>query len=128
MTSAPALRLTRGAEAREAGEVARDAPTGMLAFPPASWPPRRLPGGRSRFDLDRAPRDAHNEGMTRRCIAAFALAAALAVGAPSTPRPPTSTPIVEDDPRWDCRTMGNRQCGPQVPMLDLDGLMFGRTD
>jgi hypothetical protein len=23
-----------------------------------------------------------------------------------------STVIQEDDPRWDCRTMGNRICGP----------------
>lgn len=24
--------------------------------------------------------------------------------------------IYEDDPRWDCRTMGNRVCGPRVPV------------
>lgn len=23
--------------------------------------------------------------------------------------------ITEDDPRWDCRTMGNKICGPNAP-------------
>lgn len=23
--------------------------------------------------------------------------------------------ITEDDPRWDCRTMGNKVCGPNAP-------------
>lgn len=26
-----------------------------------------------------------------------------------------ATPIMEDDPRWDCRTMGNLTCGPGAP-------------
>lgn len=26
--------------------------------------------------------------------------------------PGTSSGIAEDDPRWDCRTMGNEICGP----------------
>ncbi len=25
---------------------------------------------------------------------------------------PSAVRITEDDPRWDCRTMGNRICGP----------------
>jgi hypothetical protein len=30
---------------------------------------------------------------------------------------PAATIIEEDDPRWDCRTMGNQVCGPQLPTL-----------
>lgn len=31
----------------------------------------------------------------------------------STPlTPPHHTRITEDDPRWDCRVMGNHLCGP----------------
>ena len=44
--------------------------------------------------------------------------------APTDPRPlPAPTPIVhieEDDPGWDCNTMGNRLCGPQDER-DQDG-------
>jgi hypothetical protein len=29
-----------------------------------------------------------------------------------TPTPRPSHTITEDDPSWDCRTMGNRSCGP----------------
>lgn len=40
--------------------------------------------------------------------------------APTDPKPlPSPTPIVhieEDDPGWDCNTMGNRLCGPQDEM------------
>lgn len=32
-----------------------------------------------------------------------------------TPVPMPTAPIQEDDPRWDCRTMGNRICGPLAP-------------
>ncbi|HEV2122950.1 MAG TPA: hypothetical protein VGW38_09265 [Chloroflexota bacterium] len=28
---------------------------------------------------------------------------------------PVPAPIMEDDPRWDCRTMGNLTCGPGAP-------------
>lgn len=28
---------------------------------------------------------------------------------------PTPRPIMEDDPGWDCRTMGNLMCGPDDP-------------
>ena len=36
---------------------------------------------------------------------------------PFTPlRPVTPTTVItEDDPRWDCRTMGNQICGPGQP-------------
>jgi hypothetical protein len=27
--------------------------------------------------------------------------------------------IMEDDPRWDCATMGNRVCGPEVPVTPI---------
>ena len=55
----------------------------------------------------------------RKTIAAAAIALALAGCAPATPahstlpepRPGTDT-ITEDDPRWNCETMGNKQCGP----------------
>lgn len=33
-------------------------------------------------------------------------------GATATESPSFSGVITEDDPRWDCRTMGNRVCGP----------------
>lgn len=29
--------------------------------------------------------------------------------------PPTMERITEDDPRWDCLTMGDRVCGPSLP-------------
>jgi hypothetical protein len=31
---------------------------------------------------------------------------------PATATTTTTERIEEDDPRWDCRTMGNRRCGP----------------
>lgn len=44
--------------------------------------------------------------------AAFGLACA---SPPPPPPPPVALPTVEviheDDPRWDCHTMGNRTCG-----------------
>jgi hypothetical protein len=30
---------------------------------------------------------------------------------PAAPADTDTTVIYEDDPRWDCRTMGNRECG-----------------
>jgi len=37
---------------------------------------------------------------------------------PTTPTPPTTVPPVvpceEDEPCWDCETMGNKVCGPAV--------------
>lgn len=51
-----------------------------------------------------------------RLIAAYAagIAAATLIGIPaaghSAPAP-AMPQIEEDDPRWDCRTMGNRVCG-----------------
>lgn len=41
---------------------------------------------------------------------------------PGPPTPPTSPPrITEDDPRWDCRLMGNRRCGTSVPACRVRG-------
>lgn len=31
---------------------------------------------------------------------------------PIEPKPATGLVITEDDPRWDCTTMGNQVCGP----------------
>ncbi|AGT12798.1 hypothetical protein PHELEMICH_61 [Mycobacterium phage Phelemich] len=33
----------------------------------------------------------------------------------TTPTTVVQTTINEDDPAWDCRTMGNRVCGPLTP-------------
>lgn len=45
-----------------------------------------------------------------RMVAAFGVLAVIAAscGGPAEPER-----IYEDDPRWDCRTMGNRGCGVQ---------------
>jgi len=43
-------------------------------------------------------------------IAGFALCAA-GQDTPQPARTPGAVVISEDDPRWDCQTMGNRQCG-----------------
>jgi hypothetical protein len=55
-------------------------------------------------------------------LVALAIVGWLALAMPPANAHPTSsstpTRITEDDPRWDCRTMGNRLCGPQ---LDLRG-------
>jgi hypothetical protein len=53
----------------------------------------------------------------RRGVAAVAAALTLtgAGVAHADARPLAPKPIIsEDDPRWDCRTMGNRQCGVRV--------------
>lgn len=56
----------------------------------------------------------YDDRMNLRSIAALILAAFLATLAPApTLRPTTSTTISEDDPGWNCRTMGNHLCGPQ---------------
>ena len=34
--------------------------------------------------------------------------------APTTPATPSSPRIEEDDPRWNCNTMGNRECAPTI--------------
>ena len=40
----------------------------------------------------------------------------------------TDAPIMEDDPRWDCRTMGNALCGVTVQgtdyVLDFGSMTF----
>lgn len=44
-----------------------------------------------------------------------ALAAVLMSNVPPrTPAPVPSVSCVEDEPCWDCDTMGNRTCGPTV--------------
>ncbi|MBX6360058.1 MAG: hypothetical protein IRZ03_08260 [Acidobacterium ailaaui] len=56
----------------------------------------------------------------KKTIAAIAAAAVLATGC-KTPDQPTPVPAssshqpLEDEPGWDCHTMGNRQCGPEDP-------------
>lgn len=45
---------------------------------------------------------------TRRALVALAILATLAVSGPAADR------IEEDDPRWDCTTMGNRICGDRA--------------
>ncbi len=58
-----------------------------------------------------------------RYVPALALGLAILVGCAVAPDPapvaPTTTapaPVAlqEDDPGWDCQTMGNEQCGPEV--------------
>ena len=44
---------------------------------------------------------------------AFVLSAALVLA--TFPGPGFAQRITEDDPRWDCRTMGNKICGPNAP-------------
>lgn len=46
-------------------------------------------------------------------LAALAVTGACVVGGPPEyDKPiPQAEVIMEDDPRWDCRTMGNRICG-----------------
>lgn len=45
----------------------------------------------------------------------FVISAAQHVPASAPATVPTAAPerITEDDPRWDCRTMGNHICGPR---------------
>ena len=38
-------------------------------------------------------------------VAGFAIAIGIVIAQ-------ANGPIMEDDPRWDCRTMGNHVCGP----------------
>lgn len=44
----------------------------------------------------------------------FALLALTTACSSSTPKPPAA--LQEDDPGWDCRTMGNRTCGNVLPI------------
>jgi hypothetical protein len=52
-------------------------------------------------------------------VALVAIAALLALTVASNDAQ-QSIVIEEDDPRWDCETMGNKLCGPQVPTLILE--------
>jgi hypothetical protein len=40
-----------------------------------------------------------------------ALALAVLALTPASYPEPGFAPVAEDDPGWDCRTMGNRECG-----------------
>jgi hypothetical protein len=68
-----------------------------------------------------------------RCFLMGALIATLAVLA-LMPHPAHPTKIWEDDPRWDCRTMGNRVCGPgnvqgaPVGIYDESGVLMATFD
>lgn len=42
------------------------------------------------------------------------------VGTPNYPPPAESYTITEDDPEWNCLTMGNHQCGPEWDPLPED--------
>jgi hypothetical protein len=46
----------------------------------------------------------------RKFLATAVIAGSLVVGVGCTPG--QGSRITEDDPRWDCNTMGNRICGP----------------
>jgi hypothetical protein len=46
----------------------------------------------------------------RRTVAAVALVLVILTGC----QPTGTDRIEEDDPRWNCATMGNRECGPSV--------------
>lgn len=64
--------------------------------------------------------------------ALLALTAAACAPTPGMPSLPTTTPrITEDDPRWNCMTMGNHTCGPNwvpVPTPLADALAEGSKD
>lgn len=49
--------------------------------------------------------------MTRRIIAGVVVTFAVLRLATLPNDPPRPYTITEDDPRWDCHTMGNRVCG-----------------
>jgi hypothetical protein len=58
-------------------------------------------------------------------VTGLALGTALSSPAPrSSTTTTTTTTINEDDPRWDCRTMGNHQCGTTL-YFNLDGELYG---
>lgn len=56
-----------------------------------------------------------------RILAVLLIATALLAGcktpdqATNTPAPSVSHQPLEDQPGWDCHTMGNRHCGPEDP-------------
>ncbi|MFB9924892.1 hypothetical protein ACFORO_25990 [Amycolatopsis halotolerans] len=47
-------------------------------------------------------------------LLALQASGSLAVSVPGKTIPATATPCAEDEPCWDCHTMGNRKCGPPV--------------
>lgn len=89
--------------------------------------------GTERWEMGKMQRE--NVARAEKAICGVALAAAMAiivvvvylmtqVAAPTdygtmtpssrpSPAPVATVFIAEDDPRWDCHTMGNRICGPQ---------------
>jgi hypothetical protein len=53
----------------------------------------------------------------KKFLAVAALTLTVVIGGCSVNESPkTSDRIEEDDPRWDCRTMGNRICGEDLPV------------
>ena len=52
--------------------------------------------------------------VQRTLAAAVVGLATIAVGVTHADARPVAPKINEDDPRWDCRTMGNRQCGVKI--------------
>jgi hypothetical protein len=51
----------------------------------------------------------------KRAAVVIAAAAVLAVSGCKTETPPPGPQPEEDQPGWDCHTMGNHQCGPIDP-------------
>jgi len=75
--------------------------------------------------------------MTNKLAFPLAIASGIAIGLfmptgladkPATPTP-TITPtqvrefIAEDDPRWNCMTMGNKDCGPEWDLITDQGVV-----
>jgi hypothetical protein len=52
----------------------------------------------------------------KKSLAAAGITLALILaGCGASESPKQADRIEEDDPRWDCRTMGNRVCGEDLP-------------
>ena len=60
--------------------------------------------------------------------AALTIGTLFVVGAPvASADPGPGTAITEDDPRWDCRTMGDHVCGPHNSNAVAPGVYAGGT-
>lgn len=58
----------------------------------------------------------YRTAVTITAVAAATLGGAGLASAVTQPAPAHSTHrVTEDDPRWNCRTMGNRACGRTLP-------------
>jgi len=53
--------------------------------------------------------------MKKSLAAAGITLALILTGCGAGESPKQADRIEEDDPRWDCRTMGNRVCGDDLP-------------